>query len=174
MSVFRTDFPDDSDFPFVVVGGMGTEPNSTAMADSYLLAASLLIDSWEGRKEPWMICYPILYLCRHALELFLKDALPQRRKPSHNLRPLVDDLRSLLRDRLNTDIPRPLRDDLYALADIDPDGQSFRYVTTTEGLQLYVPGEYWVSLHDLRGFIGVVSSAIKKAARQLNSDTFTC
>src|SRR5712691_3140861 len=65
MSVFRTDFPDDSDFPFVVVGGMGTEPSSTAMADSYLLAASLLIDSWEGRKEPWMVCYPILYLCRH-------------------------------------------------------------------------------------------------------------
>ena len=152
---------------------MGTEPHSTAMADSYFLAASLLIDSWEGRKEPMMVCYPILYLCRHALELYLKDALPQRRRPSHNLRPLIDDFRLLLRDRLNTDIPRSLRDDLYALADIDPDGQSFRYVTTTEGVQLFVPGEYWVPPHDLRQFIEVVSSGIKKAAQKLDSSDTT-
>ncbi len=141
-----------------------------AIADSYLLAASLLIDSWEGRKEPWMVCYPILYLCRHALELYLKDVLPQRRRPSHNLRPLIDEFRALLRDQLTTDIPRPLRNDLYALADIDPDGQSFRYVTTTEGLQLYVPGEYWVPLHELRQFLEVVSTGIKKAAEQLSLD----
>lgn len=147
MTVFREDFPDDSDLPCVVVGGMGVEPSSVAIADSYILAAKLLIDSWEGRKEPWMVCYPILYLCRHALELYLKDALPLRSKPRHNLRPLIDDFRSLLRERLNTDIPARLRNDLYTLADIDPDGQSFRYVTTVEGLQLFVP----------RGILGAAS-----------------
>jgi len=62
-----------------------------------------------------------------------------------------------------------LRKDLYTLASIDPDGQSFRYVTTKGGLQLFVPGEYWVSLHDLRQFIEVMSSGIKKAISSLNS-----
>jgi hypothetical protein len=169
VTVFREDFPDDPDFPCVIVGGMGTEPSSVDMANSYILAATLLIDSWEGRKEPWMVCYPILYLCRHALELYLKAALPLRPKPDHNLRPLIDDFRSLLRERLNTDIPERLRKDLYALASIDPDGQSFRYVTTREGLQLFVPGEYWVPLCDLRQFIEVMSSGIKKAILRLNS-----
>jgi hypothetical protein len=168
VSAFREDFPDDSEFPYVVVGGMGTEPNSIAMADSYLLAATLLIESWEGRKEPWMVCYPVLYLCRHALELYLKDALPQRRRPSHNLRPLIDDFRSLLRDRLDADIPLPLRKDLYALADIDPDGQSFRYVTTREGAQLFVPGEYWVPFYDLRQFIEIMRSGIQRAISRLD------
>jgi hypothetical protein len=169
VTVFRDDFPDDSDFPCVVVGGMGPEGSSFDTADSYILAATLLIDSWEGRKEPWMVCYPILYLCRHALELYLKEALPLRPKPSHNLRPLIDDFRSLLRERLNTDIPAQLRNDLYTLASIDPDGQSFRYVTTAEGSPLFVPGEYWVPLHELRQFIEVMSSGIKKAVWHLNS-----
>lgn len=116
-----------------------------------------------------MICCPILYLCRHALELYLKDALPLRKKPSHDLKLLIDDFRSLLREKLNTDIPARLRKDLYALASIDPDGQSLRYVTTVEGLQLPVPGEYWVPLHKLRQFINVISSGIKKAVSLLNS-----
>jgi hypothetical protein len=80
-----------------------------------------------------MVCYPALYLCRHSLEPYLKDALPRCPNPQ----PQVDAtgrrlLRSLLRDQLNTDIPKSSRDDLYAPADIDPDGQSFRYVATNE------------------------------------------
>jgi hypothetical protein len=169
MTVFHEDFPEDLDFPCVVVGGMGTEPSSAAMADSYLLAATLLIDSWEGRKEPWMVCYPILYLCRHALELYLKDALPLRAKPSHDLKPLIDDFRALLDERLNTEIPPRLRKDLYTLASIDPDGQSFRYVTTIEGSRLFVRGEYWMQLRELRQFIEVMRSGIKKAVSRLNS-----
>src|SRR5579859_3545354 len=169
MSAFREDMPDESEFPCVAIGGMNTEPNSTAMADSYLLAATLLMESGEGRTEPWLVCYPILYLCRHALELLLKDALPQGRRPSHNLRPLIDDFRSLLRDRLNTDIPLPLRKDLYTLADIDPDGQSFRYVTSREGAQVFAPGEYWVPFNDLQQFIEVMRSGIGRARSRLDS-----
>jgi len=169
MTVFREDFPDDSESPYVVVGGMGTETSLVAMADSYILAATLLIDSWEGHKEPWMVCYPILYLCRHALELYLKAALPSRPNPSHDLRPLIDDFRSHLRKELNADIPAQLRKDLYILACIDPDGQSFRYATTKKGSPLPVPGEYWVPLHDLRQFIEVTSLGSKKAIWRLNS-----
>ena len=132
-----------------------------------MLAAALLIDSWEGRKEPWMVCYPVLYLCRHALELYLKDALPQREKPSHDLKPLIDEFRRLLSDQLGTDIPLPLRRDLYALASVDPDGQSFRYVTTPKGQQKFVPGEYWVPFHELRAFIEVMRSGIAKAMARL-------
>jgi hypothetical protein len=169
VTVFHDDFPDDLDFPCVIVGGMGTEPNSAAMADSYIRAAIILIDSWEGQKEPWMVCYPILYLCRHALELYLKGALPPRPRPNHELRPLIDDFRSLLGARLNTDIPEQLLNDLYTLADIDPGGQSFRYVTTKKNDPLFVQGEYWVKLHDLRRFIEVMSSGIKEAVWRLNS-----
>ncbi len=169
MTVFHKDFPDDLDFPCVIVGGMGTEPSSVAMADSYIQSAIILIDSREGQKEPWMACYPILYLCRHALELYLKSALPPRPKPNHQLRPLIEEFRSPLRARLNTDIPKQLLNDLYTLADIDPGGVNFRYVTTTKNDPLLVRGEYWVKLHDLRRFIEVMSSGIKKTIWSLNS-----
>jgi hypothetical protein len=94
--------------------------------------------------------------------------LPLRPEPSHNLHPLIDDFRLLLREKLNEDIPIQLQKDLYALANIDPDGQSFRYVTTRTGSQIFVPGEYWVPLHDLRKFIEVMGSGIKKAIWRLN------
>lgn len=169
MTVFHEDFQDELDFPCVIVGGMGTEPSSVAMADSYIQAAIILIDSWEGQKEPWIVCYPILYLCRHALELYLKSALPPRPRPNHELRPLIDDFRSLLGARLNTYIPEQLLNDLYTLADIDPGGVSFRYVTTKKNQPMFVRGEYWVKLHDLRQFIEVMSSGIKRAIWRLNS-----
>jgi hypothetical protein len=38
-----------------------------------------------------MVCYPALYLCRHSLEPYLKDALPRCPKPSRKSMPLVDD-----------------------------------------------------------------------------------
>jgi len=139
------------------------------MADAYLLAASNLVESWEGRHEPWMVCYPVFYICRHALELYLKDALPQRRKPNHNLRPLIDDFRSLLREHLNTDIPLVLRNYLYTLADIDPDGQSFRYATTKEGNANPVESEYYVSLRDLKDFIEIMRRGIGKAVERLDA-----
>ena len=170
MHVFRTDIPDEPEITSdIIIGGMAVETDSIALADSYLLAATRLIDSWEGHNEPWMLSYPTFYICRHALELYLKAALPQHEKPNHKLHTLIDEFRSLLVKRLNTDIPASLRNDLYALAKLDPDGQNFRYSTDTKGRPIILPGEYWISLQDLRQFLETMSSGIKKAVFRLNS-----
>ena len=77
MTVFHDDIPDnpDPELPYLTIGGWASMPSSTAVADAYLLAASNLVESWEGRHEPWMVCYPVFYLCRHGLELYLKEKL---------------------------------------------------------------------------------------------------
>jgi hypothetical protein len=150
----------------VIIGGMGSEHNQLSLADAYADAATQLIDSAIASGEPWRLCYPILYLCRHALELFLKAAVPQS-KPRHNLQPLILEFEKLIHHQLGAVIPVHLRADLLTLASIDPDGQGFRYATTNTGGSVALPGEYWVSLDDLMRLMKVVSTGVTKALDRL-------
>ena len=150
----------------VIIGGMGSENDQISLASAYADAAVQLIESAIASGEPWRLCYPILYLCRHALELYLKSAVPQS-KPRHNLQPLVLEFEKLIRDQLGAAIPAQLRAEPLTLASIDPDGQSFRYATTNRGDMVILPGEYWVSLGDLIRLMNVVGTGVVKALDRL-------
>ena len=128
--------PDELDETWVhgmLVGGMAAEPDQLTLARAYADAASHLIDPALASGEPWRLCYPILYLYRHALELYLKTALPPSRRPRHDLRPLLRQFETLVHDQLGVVIPDHVLDDLRTLATIDPDAQGFRYTHTREG-----------------------------------------
>lgn len=157
---------DESRVDVLIVGGMASGSTQIEMADAYAEAAVELIDSAMASRDQWRMFYPILYLCRHALELYLKS-LVQQAKPKHDLGPLVIQVENVLREQLGESLPPDLRADLLTLASIDPDGQSFRYATTPKGEMIILPGEYWVSLTDLQRLMKVMGSGIKKACERL-------
>jgi hypothetical protein len=157
---------DESRVDVLIVGGMASGSTQMEMADAYSEAAVELIDSAMASGDQWRLVYPILYLCRHALELYLKSII-QHAEPKHNLEPLVKQVENVLREQLGESLPINLRADLLTLANIDPDGQCFRYPTNRKGDMIMLPGEYWVSLTDLQQLMEVMGSGIKKAYDRL-------
>ena len=133
----------------VLVGGMASAPDDLDIARSYVEAAELLVGEALESKEEWRLTYPILFLYRHALELYLKAAVhPESR--SHDLGPLMNRLDKALRQRSEAGIPPSMKKDLLALSAIDKDGQGFRYARDTKGNRRLLPGENRVDLSELR------------------------
>jgi hypothetical protein len=166
--VFR-DVPDEIDESWthgVLVGGMASAPDDLELAQAYAEAAAQLIDLALESGEAWRLTYPIFYLYRHALELYLK-AVVRPSRPRHELRPLIEEFEKLLREQMHTAIPAHLKDDLLAFATVDPDAQGFRYSHTRVGKPRLFPGEYWVQLRDLQRFADEVFDFIKDALRRL-------
>jgi len=80
-AVFQ-DVPDEIDDRWthgVLVGGMASASDDVELARAYARAASHLIEPALESKEAWRLSYPIFYLYRHALELYLKAALGPNR-----------------------------------------------------------------------------------------------
>ena len=157
---------DESRVDVLIVGGMASGSTQIGMADAYSEAAIELIDSAMVSGDQWRLLYPILYLCRHALELYLKSII-RHAEPKHNLEPLVIQVEKVLREQLGESLPTDLRADLLTLASIDPDGQCFRYPTKPKGEMIMLPGEYWISLTDLQQLVKAMGSGIKKAYDRL-------
>jgi hypothetical protein len=157
---------DESRIDVLLVGGMASGTTQIEMADAYSDAAIELIELAMASGDQWRLSYPILYLCRHALELYLKSII-QKAEPKHNLEPLVEQVESILHEQLGESLPTDLRADLFTLATIDPDGQSLRYATSPKGEMIMLPGEYWVSLTDLQQLMKIMGSGIKKACDRL-------
>lgn len=133
----------------VLVGGVVSEPDRLEVARAYVPAAGALIPTSVESKEAWGYSYPIFYLYRHSLELYLK-ALVRPEKLAHDLLSLVQSAAGVAAWQLN----RPLSDDDLAdtleFAKIAPDEQGFRYTTKRTGETTILPGEYWVPLENLR------------------------
>ena len=126
------------------------------LAHAYAEAASNLVDAAMASGEPWRLSFPIFYLYRHALELYLKNALPQSGW-GHDLHRLIREFEAFLRVESRGAVPAHVRDDLLALAAMDPNGQSFRYTDTKKGQRRPpLPGEYWVALRDLQQLMEAV------------------
>ena len=113
-----------------------------------------------------MLASPIFYLYRHALELQLK-AVVQPSKPNHQLHPLIDAFKKLLRGRAQGGIPPHLRGDLTTFANVDPEAQGFRFSRTVGGGRRILEGEYWVPLLDLRQFMDEMFALIERARLDL-------
>lgn len=70
--------------------------------DSYMNAARILVDFNTDHTDHyminfgnWSVALPCIYLCRHALELSMKDVIDKkglRYKPTHDLQKLWDSL----------------------------------------------------------------------------------
>jgi len=153
----------------VLIGGMATETSDIAVAEGYWWAAEKLIEPALRSREPWLYAYPILFLVRHSLELYLK-AIVQPKKLDHDLRPLIDKLDRILERRFHQKIPPELRTDLEMLATIDPNGMSFRYTTvkSKNGVSwAFVPGEFFVPLENLRRRMAMIFEGLQNVDRRL-------
>ena len=91
----------------------------------------------------------MLFLYRHAVELYLKAAV-QPTSLNHELLPLMQDFERVAYAEHLISIPERLRQDLLIFAGLDERGDGFRYSKKKDGHAQVLPGEYWVTVRDLR------------------------
>lgn len=115
-----------------------------AVARAYKLAVDTMIDAALESNEAHEFDYPIFFLCRHTLELYLK-ILGKVEEWTH-------DLESCLRkveNEYNQQIKSMVRVWIEEFAEVDKRGSAFRY--DDKGSR-YV--ELWVDLHQLKAVMG--------------------
>ncbi|MEM1262474.1 MAG: hypothetical protein AAGH76_08760 [Pseudomonadota bacterium] len=92
--------------------------------------------------------YPMMFLYRHALELFLKHAL-QQPAHGHSLANLLNLFVVEVQERYDEDISRSwFVTEIRELSEIDPIGQSFRYSSQRDGKPA-LTSAFFLDLEDL-------------------------
>ncbi len=141
--LFR-DVPDEIDEMWghgSLIGGMAAR-QLAQVARSYKAAADELAGRALASQEPHELDYPVLFLYRHAIELYLKALLSDRPR-THNLGRLIDLLEGQYGGKLDGWIADHLRD----FHEIDRKSDMFRYADSPSG------GELWVDFHQLRAVL---------------------
>ena len=122
----------------VVIGGMA-ERDFLHIARAYKLAADEILKQALGHLESHQVDYPILFLYRHCVELYLKILLTTPPE-HHDLNALI----KLLEKQYGEKLGGWVRDRLQHFHDIDVRSDLFRYPE-------FVPnGELWIDFHQLK------------------------
>lgn len=154
-----------------VFGGMFL-PNKLDMAEQYLHAANVLVDTIRCQKEEdFRLANPVLFLYRHAIELLLKGMLGSG-STHHKIDVLGADLKVLIRNRYQENMPAWIIDRLNELAAIDPNSMAFRYAEDKyRGSKQLTPveGEVYVGAKHLQETMNALFSALLGAARKMEA-----
>ncbi len=121
----------------IIIGGMAQRDFHHA-ARAYKLAADELLKQALGRLEPHEVDYPILFLYRHCIELYLKTLLTK--PPEHHD---LGELIKLLEQQYGGKLGGWVLDRLHDFHRIDVRSDLFRYPQ-------FVPGELWIDFHQLQ------------------------
>lgn len=111
-------------FGTFVVGAGGM--NEFEVARAFANAADRLLTTAAEKRESWEAAYPILFCYRHALELYLKALMPNKRH-GHRLDDLARSLRPYIENRYPTDQVSWLLDRIAEFDRLDPKSTVFRY-----------------------------------------------
>ena len=122
----------------VVVGGMG-ERILPQVAKAYKTAADVLLKQALSKFEPSEIDYPIFFLYRHAIEVYLKAMLASPPQ-THDLGKLI----RLLEDQVGEKITPWVKDRLWDFQRLDQHSDLFRYAAPP------ADGELWIDFHHLK------------------------
>ncbi len=146
-------------FLFMGPGPKGVDPFGVARC--YRLAVEEMIAAALHSSEAYQYDYPILYLCRHTLELYLKALGPDRRPEdksgwNHNLEKCMRGVE----ERQGLKIGQVFRSWIEEFNQMDESGSTFRYENGSQHLN-YV--EYWVDLRQLRYAMTQLCSAFEEA-----------
>lgn len=116
------------------------------LARSYKLAGDKLVDQVLSRNnEPQDFDYPILFLYRHSIELYLKTILNEsNQSPSQKGGHDIDSLITLLEEQDGKSMFEWIRDRLLDFHRIDLKSDVFRYPEEIDG------NERWIDFHQLR------------------------
>ncbi|KPF83908.1 hypothetical protein IP70_17000 [alpha proteobacterium AAP38] len=138
--------------------------NGREMSQQFLDAADHLVEGIRRLDhEDYRIGFPILFLCRHAIELVLKSVLPGAPK-HHRLDALFADLYCQYRDARGYDVPEWITTRIAELAQFDPTSTAFRYPEVGEAgwksAGLHV-GVYHLrrAIHELHTVIPTIAEA---------------
>lgn len=128
-----------------------------ALAAGFAETARLIVDHWVGEGPNDALFVPLVYNCRHALELVLKAAIREAaaslradgrtnevleadrldewlaKEAVHNLHRLAERLDKLLTDLGEDKLPANTRKVVLSIHELDPTGQTFRYATIRKG-----------------------------------------
>jgi DNA-binding transcriptional MerR regulator len=122
----------------VLIGGMA-ERTLPQVGKAYKTAADELLKQALAKFEPHEIDYPIFFLYRHAIEVYLKAMLhtPPR---THDLERLI----RLLEEQYGTKIAPCVKDRLWDFQRLDQQADLFRYAESPSGCEL------WIDFHHLK------------------------
>jgi hypothetical protein len=137
-----------------LIGGMACR-DLPQVARAYKLAADELLKQALSKYEPHELDYPVLFLYRHTVEVYLKAALDNP-PGHHDLSRLIQ----LLEAESGKKIAGWVRDRLWDFHKIDNMAALFRYADPP------ADGELWIDLHQLRAVIDKLVQAIEQFMEQ--------
>jgi len=121
------------------------------VAESYKLAADVLLNQALTKYEPHELDYPVLFLYRHTVEIYLKAAL-EKPPEHHDLSMLIQ----LLEAECGEGVPHWVKDRLWDFQRIDKMSALFRYADPPSG------GELWIDFHQLQAVVAKLVQAIEQ------------
>jgi len=133
-----------------LIGGMACR-DLRQVARAYKPAADELLKQARSKHDPHELDYPILFLYRHTVELYLKASLDHPPK-THDLSRLIQ----LLEVESGKKIAGWVNDRLWDLQQIDKTASLFRYADPPEG------GELWIDFHQLQTVIDKMVQAFEE------------
>jgi len=146
------DMPDEIDETWqhgVLIGGMASR-NWLEVARSYKLAGDNLVSEALKTEEPHKLDYPIFYIYRHCLELYLKTILGGTVR-GHDFGKLIE----ALEEKYKKPLGGWIRERLWDFHDIDKKSDMFRYPEEIED------GELWIDFHHLLLVMNRMSAAFE-------------
>lgn len=120
-----------------IFGGMSEFGDIFYLANSYKLAGDVIVDSAIANRGQYEILCPAIYNYRHATELYLKATIGKTKK-EHNLIPLLEKFKNLVKKEFNSDVPFWFEDIIISINDFDPFGTTFRYGGSIPNDEVYV------------------------------------
>lgn len=143
-----------------LIGGMACRDLSQ-VARAYKLAADELLKQALAKYEPHELDYPVLFLYRHTVEVYVKAALDNPPE-HHDLSRLIQ----LLEAESGKKIAGWVKDRLWDFHRIDKMAALFRYADPP------ADGELWIDFHQLQAVIDKSVQAIEQyMATRTKADT---
>lgn len=134
----------------VLIGGMA-ERSLPQVAKAYKTAADKLLKQALSKFEPHEVDYPIFFMYRHCIEVYLKAILASPPR-THDLGRLI----LLLEQQFKTTIAAWVKDRLWEFQRLDQQSDLFRYA------DLPADGELWIDFNHLKLVIDRLTEAFEE------------
>lgn len=148
------DVPDSELNGYVLIGGFADMQSLLTIAESYKNRADDLVEiAVRDSDIAYEYTFPILFLYRHSLELFLKSIKPDFKR-NHSLDDLLENLKNRAKNKMPDYVLRDLVSRINEFIEIDKRSTRFRF-----GNQL--GEEFLIHLNQLRQVFNEMIAVIK-------------